>query len=164
MPKEYTLSGAVVDDVVTGEFSKVDGDFLSLPNNFFSGFFIFWLNFCLSHCNCFWGLWLLGVCFWEASDIVLLDVQEQTSIASYFVIATVNNERQARAIEEDLLQQLRIEQNVRPLNIEGIGGNNGGWVLLDYGDVIIHLFTEEARTHYDLEELWSEANIVMKVF
>lgn len=99
----------------------------------------------------------------QATDIVLLDIREQTSIADYFVIATVDNERQAKAIEDELLVNLRIEQNIRPLGIEGVENRGGGWALLDYGDVIVHLFTEEARDHYKLEELWSKANVVVKV-
>lgn len=100
----------------------------------------------------------------QAADIVLLDIREQTSIADYFVIATVDNERQANAIEDELLRQLQLEQNIRPLGIEGAGSKGGGWILLDYGDVIAHLFTEEARHYYDLEGLWSQANVVVKVF
>ena len=99
----------------------------------------------------------------QATDIVLLDIHEQTSIADYFVIATVDNERQAKAIEDDLLQSLRVEQNIRPLSIEGVEDRGGGWTLVDYGDVIVHLFTEEARNHYRLEELWNKAHIVVKV-
>jgi ribosome-associated protein len=99
----------------------------------------------------------------QASDILLLDIHEQTSIADYFVIATIDNERQAKAIQDDLQEKLQIEQNIRPLSISGIEGNSGGWVLLDYGDVIVHLFTEEMRHHYKLEELWSKANVVLKV-
>lgn len=98
----------------------------------------------------------------QASDIVLLDIREQTTIADYFVIATVDNERQAKAIEDDILEKLKLEQNIRPLGIEGIE-NRGGWTLLDYGDVIVHLFTEEARHFYNLEELWAKANVVVKV-
>lgn len=98
----------------------------------------------------------------QASDIVLLDIHEQTSIADYFIIATVDNERQAQAIENEVLEKLKLEQNIRPLGIEGIE-NRSGWTLLDYGDVIVHLFTEETRNYYDLEELWSKANVVIKV-
>lgn len=99
----------------------------------------------------------------QAIDIVLLDVQEQTSIADYFVIATVDNERQAKAIEDELLETLKLEQNIRPLGVEGVQNRQGGWALLDYGDVIVHLFTEESRDHYQLEELWNKANVVVKV-
>jgi ribosome-associated protein len=99
----------------------------------------------------------------QAIDIVLLDIHEQTDIADYFVIATVDNERQAKAIEDDLLQTLRVEQNIRPLGIEGVENRGGGWTLVDYGDVIVHLFTEEARNYYRLEELWNKAQVVVKV-
>lgn len=98
----------------------------------------------------------------QASDIVLLDIHEQTTIADYFVIATVDNERQAQAIENDILEKLKLEQNIRPLGIEGVE-NRSGWTLLDYGDVIVHLFTEEMRQYYNLEELWAKANVVVKV-
>jgi ribosome-associated protein len=94
---------------------------------------------------------------------VLLDVHEQTSIADYFIIATIDNERQGKAIQDDLQEKLHIEQNIRPLNMNGLDVTSGGWVLLDYGDVIVHLFSEEMRHYYRLEELWSKANVVLKV-
>ena len=100
----------------------------------------------------------------QAADIALLDVREQTSIANYFIIATVDTERQARAVENELRESLRVQQNIRPLNIEGVEGSGSGWVLLDYGDVIVHLLTEETRQFYQLEELWNKANVVVKVF
>lgn len=99
----------------------------------------------------------------QAEDIVLLDVSDHTSIASYFVIATIDNERQGKAIEDEVLLQLRMGQNLRPLGMEGVEENSGGWVLLDYGDVIVHLFTEEKRAYYRLEELWNKATVVLKV-
>ncbi len=100
----------------------------------------------------------------QASDIVLLDVREQTSIADYFIVATVDTDRQARAIEEELQETLRLQQNIRPLNIEGAEGSGSGWVLLDYGDVIVHLLTGETRHRLDLETLWDKASVVVKVF
>jgi ribosome-associated protein len=99
----------------------------------------------------------------QASDILLLNVSEQTTIATYFVIATVDNERQAKAIHDELWEQLRVGENIRPMNRNDSTGRSGGWVLLDYGDVILHLFTEEARSYYKLEDLWQEAAVVMKV-
>ena len=94
---------------------------------------------------------------------MLLDVHEQTSLADYFIIATIDNERQGKAIQDELREKLQIEQNIRPLNLNGFDANSGGWVLLDYGDVIAHLFSEEMRHHYRLEELWNKANVVLKV-
>lgn len=98
-----------------------------------------------------------------ATDIVLLDVHEQTSLAHYFIIATVDNERQAKAIEDEMLEKLRLQQNLRPLTVDGVDGQGGGWSVLDYGDVIVHLFTEEMRRYYRLEELWSKAHVVVKM-
>ncbi|GIV74202.1 MULTISPECIES: ribosome silencing factor [Caldilinea] len=98
-----------------------------------------------------------------ATDIVLLDVHEQTSLTHYFIIATVDNERQAKAIEDELLEKLRLQQNLRPLTVDGVDGQGGGWSVLDYGDVIVHLFTEEMRRYYRLEELWSKAHVVVKM-
>ena len=99
----------------------------------------------------------------QAADIVLLDVSDQTSIATYFVLGSVDNERQANAIRDDLWEQLQIEQKMRPLNIHDLRQEGGGWLLADYGDVILHLFTEETRHQYDLEGLWSDAHVVMKI-
>jgi len=64
------------------------------------------------------------------------------------------------AIEDDVLRQLRAESNVRPMGMEGVQNQRaGGWVLLDYGDVIVHLLTEEMREYYDLENLWDKAQV-----
>ncbi len=99
----------------------------------------------------------------QASDIVLLDVSDQTSIATYFVLGSVDNERQANAIRDDLWAQLQIEEKTRPLNVHDLRQEGGGWLLADYGDVILHLFTEETRLHYDLEGLWRDAQVVLKI-
>lgn len=99
----------------------------------------------------------------QATNIVLLDVSEQTSLTDYFLIATVDNLRQAKAIEDDILEKLRVQQNVRPLTLEGVDTGGGGWTVLDYGDVIVHLFTEEMRDFYNLEQLWNKASVVAKV-
>ena len=99
----------------------------------------------------------------QAADIVLLDVSDQTSIATYFVLGSVDNERQANAIRDELWEQLQIEEKMRPLNVHDLRQEGGGWLLADYGDVILHLFTEETRLHYDLEELWNDAHVVLKI-
>ena len=87
----------------------------------------------------------------------MLDVREITSLANYFVIATVDNERQAKAIEDDLLQTLKLEHQIRPLHLDGVDKRGSGWAVLDYGDVIVHLFRPEVRAFYNLERIWSEA-------
>ena len=92
-----------------------------------------------------------------------MDVSEQTSIATYFVLGSVDNERQANAIRDEMWEQLQIEEKMRPLNVHDLRQEGGGWLLADYGDVILHLFTEETRLHYDLEELWNDAHVVLKI-
>lgn len=102
----------------------------------------------------------------QATNITLMDVHELTTLATFFIIATVNNPRQSKAIEDELLEKLRLQQSIRPLHMEGAqsaGAGDSGWALLDYGDVIVHLFNEEMREYYRLEELWNKAPIVAKV-
>jgi ribosome-associated protein len=95
---------------------------------------------------------------------LLLNVSEQTTIATYFVIATVDNVRQANAIRDELWEKLQVQEKIRPLNSGEATERTGGWILLDYGDVILHLFTEEARSYYNLEELWQEASVIVRMF
>lgn len=90
-----------------------------------------------------------------ATDIVLLDIREIGSFADYFVVASTASERQMQAVVRDLEQTLRNDDGVRPSRVEG--ESSSGWVLLDYGDVVVHLFSAEQRSFYRLEELWSAA-------
>jgi ribosome-associated protein len=90
-----------------------------------------------------------------ATDIVLLDIRSIATVADYFVVASTASERQMQAVVRDLEQTLRNEDGVRPLRVEG--KSSSGWVLLDYGDVVVHLFSEEQRGFYRLEELWAAA-------
>ena len=99
----------------------------------------------------------------QVSDIVVLDIRAQTAIADYFLIGTVLNDRHARAVEEDVLTQFSREKKIRPQGIEGRPADGSGWHLLDYGDVVLHLFTAESRAHYDLEALWRDAKVVLKL-
>ncbi len=95
-----------------------------------------------------------------ASDILLLDIAEVTTIADYFVIATGETERQRRAIVEHVTEHMRDEFALRPLSVEG---SNSGWLLLDYGAVVVHLFSPEQRAFYRLEQLWSAAKTVVRI-
>jgi ribosome-associated protein len=90
-----------------------------------------------------------------ATDIVLLDIRPIATVADYFVVASTASERQMQAVVRDLEQTLRNDDGVRPLRVEG--KSSSGWVLLDYGDVVVHLFSEEQRGFYRLEELWAAA-------
>jgi ribosome-associated protein len=91
----------------------------------------------------------------QASDIVLLDIRPVATVADYFVVASTMSDRQMTAVVRDLEQVLREESGIRPLRVEGKA--DSGWVLIDYGDVIAHLFSVEQRAFYRLEELWSTA-------
>jgi len=91
----------------------------------------------------------------KATDLDVLSVGELTSIADYFVLCSANNERQAQAIADSILDRLKSELNVRPLLVEGT--TPGRWVLLDFGDFIVHIFTEDVRRFYGLERLWGDA-------
>ena len=97
----------------------------------------------------------------QASDIVLLDIRGISLIADYFVICTAGSERQAVAILKDLGERLVEEFGRKPLHTEG--KPDSGWVLLDYGDVIVHIFSPSQRTFYNLEQLWAAATPIVRV-
>jgi len=88
---------------------------------------------------------------------VLLDLRELASFTDYFVITSGTNQRQVQAIADEVAERLKRE-GTRPARIEGY--KTGEWVLLDYGDFIVHVFDDKARRFYDLERLWREATRV----
>lgn len=85
----------------------------------------------------------------------MLDVAEHLVITAYFVIATGTSERQVRSIAEEVEDQLREKAGVKPMGREG--EREGKWVLLDFGDVVVHVFQPDERDFYRLERLWSDA-------
>jgi len=91
----------------------------------------------------------------KAFDLVVLDLRKLTSIADYFIICSGQSSRQVTAIAEFIHFTLK-KQGIKPLCIEGL--QEGHWVVLDYGHVIIHVFYESVRAFYDLEGLWSDAD------
>ena len=91
----------------------------------------------------------------KALDLDVLSVGELTSIADYFILCSAGNERQAAAIADAITDRLKEELNVKPLLVEG--ASPGRWILLDFGDFIIHIFTEDVRRFYGLERLWGDA-------
>ncbi len=96
----------------------------------------------------------------QAEEIALLDVRNVASFADYFVIASAVNPRHMRALVETLEKELR-KGGVRAEHREG--ALDSGWVLLDYGDIIVHLFSPEQRDYYGLEELWQAAKPVVRI-
>jgi len=93
----------------------------------------------------------------KATNIRVLDVREVTSFADYFVICTGANPRQIQAITEEIGLQLQ-KQGEYPMNVEGFDAAE--WVLADYGNYLIHVFSAKAREYYDLERLWRHAKDV----
>ena len=91
----------------------------------------------------------------KATDLDVLAVGALTSIADYFILASAGNERQSAAIADEIVDRLKKELGVRPLLVEGT--TPGRWVLLDFGDFIVHIFTEDVRRFYGLERLWGDA-------
>ena len=94
----------------------------------------------------------------KAFDIVALDLREIASFAEIFVIASGANQRQVQAIADEITEQLKTRLRTRPVRIEGYG--SAEWVLVDYGDFIVHIFNREAREFYDLARLWRDARRV----
>ena len=90
----------------------------------------------------------------KAIDLMVLKLIGITSFADYFVICSGTSTRQVQAIANEIEDRLRSEK-VRPLNIEGY--QNAEWILLDYGSMIVHVFSEKSRQFYDLERLWGDA-------
>jgi len=97
----------------------------------------------------------------QAADIVMLDLREITPLADYFVICTAESERQAKALQEILREELKKDHKTRPLSTEGEPAS--GWTLLDYNSVVVHIFSKQARAYYRLEELWKAAPVVLKI-
>src|SRR5579859_8215030 len=97
----------------------------------------------------------------KGENIILMDLREITLIADYFVIASANNERLLNAITDNVRDELKKQTKRPPLRVEGRG--DSGWVLMDYGEVVVHLFAPDVRAYYDLEGLWADANVLVKV-
>ncbi len=90
----------------------------------------------------------------KAIDLVILEVKDLSSFTDYFLICSGNSDRQVQAIAFHIEEKLG-KQGIHPLGVEG--KREGRWILLDYGEVIIHVFYQPVREFYDLERLWSEA-------
>ncbi|HVW84496.1 MAG TPA: ribosome silencing factor [Bryobacteraceae bacterium] len=93
----------------------------------------------------------------KATDIKVLDLRGVTSFTDYFLICNGSNSRQMQAITDEIALKLK-ERGERPVNIEGY--DQGEWILSDYSDLIVHVFSEKARTFYDLDRLWRQGKTV----
>ena len=93
----------------------------------------------------------------KAEDISVLDISEQSIMADYFVIATGNNINQVHAMV-DFVEEELAKKDIKPKHIEGY--NTANWILINYNDIIIHIFDKESRSFYDLDHIWKGANIL----
>ena len=91
----------------------------------------------------------------KAFDLDVLAVSDLTSIGDYFILCSANTERQTQAIADGVLEKVRETEGVKPLLVEG--ATPGRWILIDFGDFIFHIFTEDCRRFYGLERLWGDA-------
>ena len=93
----------------------------------------------------------------KATDVRILDLREITSFTDFFLICSVSNPRQAHAVCDEIEKGLK-EMGELPMSIEGYEA--GEWILMDYGDFLVHVFSEGARSFYELERLWRHATVV----
>ena len=93
----------------------------------------------------------------KAVDVNLIDIREVSTLGDYFVIATGTSSTHVKALADELEMRLK-EEGASPDHIEGYRSNS--WILLDYGNVIVHVFTEESRAFYDLDRLWQDGETV----
>ena len=91
----------------------------------------------------------------KAIDVVELDLRGVLGYTDYFLVCSGNTGRQAKAIQDGILEGLKHEHDTIPRRVEGSA--EGGWILMDYLDVVVHIFTPQTREYYRLEQLWGEA-------
>src|SRR5262245_18992818 len=94
----------------------------------------------------------------KAEDLVVLDVRKLSSVTDFFVIASGTSQSHVRAIVDDVRERLRDDHDLRPRGVDGSA--LGGWVVLDYFDVLVHIMRADVRERYDLEILWGDASMV----
>ena len=92
-------------------------------------------------------------------DLIVINVEKVTTLADYLVIATGHSARQVLAMAKDTREQIKL-QGIVPVSEEGM--DEGWWVLMDFGDVILHIMQEDARRYYDLEALWGDGRVVRR--
>jgi ribosome-associated protein len=97
----------------------------------------------------------------KAESIVLLDLRPDTTIADFFVVANGTSDRQLGALMDYIRQEVKDKYGVLPFSVEGV--SDSGWVLLDFSDVVVHLFLENTRSFYDLEGLWDQASVMVSI-
>lgn len=92
----------------------------------------------------------------KANDVVIIDLRDKASFADYFVLASANTDRASNSLVDEVEDKLA-EQEVFPRNIEGRGGS--GWILMDYGDLLVSVFNRDMRDKFNIEKVWGDCEI-----
>ncbi len=93
----------------------------------------------------------------KGRDIVILDVRKLSDITDYYMIVTAQNDRQVKAVKDEIAYRLKKEFDRKPRHVEGTPSSQ--WIVMDYFDLIVHIFEENLRKYYELERLWGDAKI-----
>ena len=96
----------------------------------------------------------------KGEDIILLDIKGIVSFTDYFIICTATSNRMLNALADGVVEKTRLEHKKKG-RVEG--GPDSGWMIVDYGDIVVHLFDVDLRRYYKLEELWDEGKVLLKV-
>lgn len=97
----------------------------------------------------------------KGSNILLLDIREHAVFSDYFILCNGDNDRQIRALTDAVIEAARKNADLQPRSAEGEAET--GWVLVDLGSIIIHLFSRDRRIYYNLEDLWGDAHVVLRM-
>ncbi len=97
----------------------------------------------------------------KGEKVILTDLREVSILTDYFIICEAPSDRQINAITENIREEAKKAYNLLPWRVEGRGED--GWVLMDYGDVVVHIFDPDVRRYYDLEGLWREAPVLVRM-
>lgn len=97
----------------------------------------------------------------KGENILVIDIHELTQIADYFVICNGTSDRQIRAIADKVQNGLRENSRTKPYRVDGEA--QSGWILMDYGSVVVHIFSPEMRSYYNLEAFWREGKTVLRM-
>lgn len=97
----------------------------------------------------------------KGSDIVLLDIRDQAVFADYFLICNGENERQLNTLAENIIYDAKQKASAQALGVEGEA--SAGWMLVDFGDLVVHLFSPRKREYYRLEDIWNQAHVVVRM-